>query len=67
MSTNVFVELELNEAIQLQSILNMMAMKIREDDRGKEKQSELPETLMKISLKVTTGLLQSFMEAGNGY
>lgn len=67
MNTSVFVELDLNEAVQLQSILNTMAMKIREDDKGKEKQSELPETLMKISLKITTGLLQSFMETGNGY
>lgn len=67
MNTSVFVELELSEAVQLQSILNTMAMKIREDDRGKEKQSDLPGTLMKISLKVTAGLLQSFMEAGNGY
>lgn len=67
MNTSVFVELDLNEAVQLQSILNTMAMKIREDDKGKEKQSELPGTLMKISLKITTGLLQSFMETGNGY
>lgn len=67
MNTNVLVELDLNEAVQLQSILNTMAMKIKEDDKGKEKQSELPASLMKISLKITTGLLQSFMEAGNGY
>ena len=64
MDGKVIVELTTAEALMLQTVLGTLAMhKDKEETEGGEKKkSSFPADIMKISLKVTTGILQSFME-----
>ena len=57
----VTLELETGEAIHLQSILTVMALHMRAESEKEGKGSEAAADLMKISLKLTTAILQSFI------
>ena len=67
MDGKVVVELDVPEAILLQTLLGTIAMhKDKETKKDEEpKKTSFPADVMKISLKVTTGILQSFMEENN--
>lgn len=68
MDGKVVVELDVNEALLLQMLLNTVALH-RDTEKDKvvdeKKKNSFPADVMKISLKVTTGILQSFMEENN--
>ena len=66
MVSEVLVRLTLEEALILQQLMSKVAIDIRKDEgkKDQEKKAEerdLPSELMKISLKVQYGLLESFV------
>ena len=66
MDSEVLVRLTLEEALILQQLMSKVAIDIRKDEgkKDQEKKAEerdLPSELMKISLKVQYGLLESFV------
>ena len=59
----VTVELELEEALHLQSLMTFIAVSIKENDKDKNETPEAAAELMKFSMKLTTGILRAFMES----
>ena len=61
MEKNVIVELTAEEALKLQSFLYTTALAMKEQDDKKGEKGTLPADIMRISMKVTTGLLAAFL------
>lgn len=64
MGDRVFVELSMQEALLLQTILQAIGKGYREDEIKREKDAAISADIMKISMKVTTGIVQSFLDLG---
>ena len=64
MDKPVIVELTAEEALKLQSFLYTAALAMKEQDDKKGEKGTLPADMMKISMKVTMGLLGAFLEGG---
>ena len=61
MDKEVTIKLTVDEALKLQMFLNMAAMTMKENDKEKGEKGSFPDDIMKISMKVTTGLLATFL------
>lgn len=64
MDKEVIIRLTVDEALKLQMYLNMSAMTMKESDKEKGEKGSFSEDIMKICMKVTTGLLGAFLEGG---
>ena len=64
MDKEVIIRLTVDEALKLQMFLNMAAMSMKEQDKEEGRKGSFLEDIMRISMKVTTGLLGAFLEGG---
>ena len=64
MGDRVFVELSMKEALLLQSVLQAAGKEYRKCEIKDGKDAVISADIMKISMKVTTGIVQSFLDLG---
>ena len=64
MEKEVIIRLTVEETLKLQSFLYSAALAMKEQDDKKGEKGTLPADMIKISMKVTTGLLGAFLEGG---
>ena len=64
MGDRVFVELTMQEALLLQTVLQAIGKGYRETEMKNGKDATTSADIMKISMKVTTGIVQSFLDVG---